>query len=1505
MKTILGLDLGTNSIGWAKVSIDDDGNYLHDIKLGSRIIPMSQDALGNFDKGVTESQTAIRTGFRGVRRIRERSLQRRERLHRVLHVMGFLPPHYDSAIGWNREEAITYGKFLNHGEPKLAWERQADGSMRFLFMDSFHEMMADFVRYQPALVADGRKIPLDWTLYYLRKKALTQAIRKEELAWILLNFNQKRGYYQLRGEEEEEDPTKREEFYELKVTGVEATDERKGDEVWYNVRLENGWIYRRSSKISLDDWVGKTRQFIVTTEYEKDGTTPKKDKAGEVKRSFRAPKEDDWGLRKKRTESQLEASGKTVGTFIYDHLLAEPADKIRGNFIRTIERKYYKAELEAILREQCKYHEELRSKEILAACAKELYQNNQPHRDSLLKKDMVYLLLTDLIFYQRPLKSKKSLIADCPYEHYQYVDKETGEIRQQGIKCIAKSNPYYQEFRLWQFILNLRLYDRTDDKEVTAEYLQSREDYARLFVYLNDRKEINQETLLKDFFGLKKVKAPGAEKEFPIRWNYIEDKEKKYPCNETRYELLMALDRASLEHSWLDDGERQYRLWHLLYSVETKDEVERALQKLCADTNKKEKGKEIEAAKRVVVNDENAFVSAFLKVKPFKKDYGAYSEKAVKKLLAVMRMGSLWHEANICEETRGRIVSILQGDMDEKIKERMSHAAYSFGQLSDFQGLPEWLACYVVYGRHSEATDIQRWETPESLLAYINGFKQHSLRNPIVEQCILETLRTVHDIWKEAGRIDEIHVELGRSMKSTADQRARMTQNIQKNENTNLRIKSLLMELKNDVDIKDVRPYSPMQQEILRIYEEGALQELTKDDKEFTEISKISKMAQPSASELLRYKLWLEQKYRSPYTGKPISLSKLFTSAYQIEHVIPQSRYFDDSFNNKVICEAEVNTKKSNMLGYEFIKNHGGEIVHCTMLGDVKILSENEYKAFVLDHYANNRAKKDKLLMEDIPQEFLNRQMNDSRYISKVVMALLSNIVRTEDEVEATSKFVIPCTGGITDRLKKDWGLNDVWNHIVYPRFKRLNDLTQSEDFGHWENKEGKRVFQTSLPLELQVGFSKKRIDHRHHAMDALVIACASRNIINYLNNESANSLDKREDLRRQLCDKNRIIRKPWDTFTQDACAALKNVIVSFKSYVRVINKATNYYERYDAEGKKIMAEQQSKEMWAVRKPMHKETVFGHVDLRRKVTVKLKDALENIPSICNKDLRDYINSLVEKHFNTKQLLAHFKSIGYHWNKQHVDKVEVWQFSDEKEKMVATRKVLDTSFDAKRIASITDTGIQKILLTYLETKGGNPAVAFTPEGITELNQHIADYNGGKKHQPILKVRVSEPMGAKYPVGQIGNKADKFVEAQKGTNLYFAIYEDEERNRTYKTMALNEVVERLKQALPPVPEKNEEGVPLKFYISPNDLVYVPSEDEMITKECRLNKERIYKMVSCTGNQCFFVPFRVATSIVNKMEYSPLNKMEKSTFGEMIKTVCWKLEVDRLGNILRIIK
>jgi len=72
-----------------------------------------------------------------------------------------------------------------------------------------------------------------------------------------------------------------------------------------------------------------------------------------------------------------------------------------------------------------------------------------------------------------------------------------------------------------------------------------------------------------------------------------------------------------------------------------------------------------------------------------------------------------------------------------------------------------------------------------------------------------------------------------------------------------------------------------------------------------------------------KYKLWLEQKHISPYTGQIISLENLFTDNYEIEHIIPQSRFFDDSLSNKVVCESIVNKApyKDRQLGLEFIKN--------------------------------------------------------------------------------------------------------------------------------------------------------------------------------------------------------------------------------------------------------------------------------------------------------------------------------------------------------------------------------------------------------------------------------------------------------------------------------------------------------------------------------------------------------------------------------------------------------
>ena len=456
MKTILGLDLGTNSVGWAVINsvIKEQAERIWIEMAGSRIIPMDAAVLGDFDKGNSISQTSERTRLRGARRLRERQLLRRERLHKVLNILGFLPNHYLEYIDFEKHP----GKFLADAEPKLAWVKDEQGKYTFLFQAAFDEMLADFAIHQPSLVSGDKKIPYDWTIYYLRKKALTEMISKEELAWILLNFNQKRGYYQLRGEEEEDNAGKSVEFYALKVLTVEATDEKKGRDVWYNVHLENGWIYRRSSSVPLD-WEGQVKEFIVTTDLNPDGT-PKLDKYGEVKRSFRAPKEDDWMLIKKRTEADIANTHKTVGAYIYDTLLQKPQQKIIGKLVKTVERKLYRDELSLILQKQCAFHAELQDRALYARCVEALYPSNEVRRKNIANRDFVYLLMDDILFYQRPLKTKKSLIANCPYEENEYVDRETGEIKKAPLKCIAKSHPLFQEFRLWNFLSNIRIYQK-------------------------------------------------------------------------------------------------------------------------------------------------------------------------------------------------------------------------------------------------------------------------------------------------------------------------------------------------------------------------------------------------------------------------------------------------------------------------------------------------------------------------------------------------------------------------------------------------------------------------------------------------------------------------------------------------------------------------------------------------------------------------------------------------------------------------------------------------------------------------------------------------------------------------------------------------------------------------------------------------------------------------------------------------------------------------------------
>jgi len=332
---------------------------------------------------------------------------------------------------------------------------------------------------------------------------------------------------------------------------------------------------------------------------------------------------------------------------------------------------------------------------------------------------------------------------------------------------------------------------------------------------------------------------------------------------------------------------------------------------------------------------------------------------------------------------------------------------------------------------------------------------------------------------------------------------------------------------------------------------------------------------------------------------------------------------------------------------------------------------------------------------------------------------------------------------------------------------------------------------------------------------------------------------------------------------------------------------------------------------------LHKDTVSGNVTLRFKKLVQLSAALDNYELIVDKQLRGKVKELLSKNMDKKQILSSFKTMDNRLENKDISKVEIYEFNNEN---VASRVKLDDSFTAEKIQSITDSGIKEILIKHLNSgkyqdkkdESGKlispETLAFSSDGIDELNRNIKELNGGKFHQPIYKVRTFEPRGNKFQVGQTGNKTAKFVEAAKGTNLFFAIYKDEKGKRNYETIPLNIVIERQKQGLTPVPEANEKGDKLLFYLSPNDIVYIPNAEEQETPHSGMFDKlqvdqigKLYKIVSFTGNRLYAIPCFVAISIVDKVEFTQLNKVEFDVqFKKSIKENCWKINVNRLGDI-----
>ncbi len=1438
MKKILGLDIGTNSIGWSFIENDIENQAGKIIGIGSRIVPM-EGREKDFEAGTAESKAAERRNARGARRLLQRYKLRRIRLIKVFVELGWFPIEFPTDFKelekFNINEFVPYSvSTIEEAKALLGYDNIKTGE---------------------------RTLLNDWIVYYLRTKALTEKISLQELARIIYHFNQRRGFKSSRKEnkqldenEEKKYPIREKTIEFVTVNAISESTEKSNYGKVYNIAYTtpDGLSFSGTTiRKTLPDWLNKQVEFEITQITSKDLTS---------RFEIRLPDRTDWEKMKIGLEKDMKESGLHPGQYHFTHIMADRNYRIKE---RIIDRSFYQAELKAIWDKQTSFYPELIDNNKLSSIASLLYQHNESKQKELIEKGLFYIINNDIIYYQRDLKSQKHLIADCRYERKNYTDKNG---KQQAFKVTSKSHPTFQEFRIWQDIHNLKIIQLESktpngktifDIDVTSQFLNN-DGKAKLYKLFNTKTTVSQTAIFKE---LSTKENPLSDKTH--RLNYPEDKE--FKGNETKALFRKVFKR----HNYVEQGELLLSdnkqldlLWHIIYSLNDEKHIANAVIKNF--------GFEGDLAKH------------FGKIPEFKSEYASYSLKAINKLLPLICCGEYWKAENIDSNTLSRIDKIINAEYDENIndKTREEIAKRGFKSIDDFKNIPLFLASYIVYGRHSERENESKFESPKE----IKLIEQGDLRNPIVEQISNETLQVVKDVWLQLGRPDEIHIELARDLKKNNEERQEITRQNAKNEADRKRIVAILKELNN------TNPDSISDMERLKLWEETGNEE-ARDS--FVKFSK-----EPTKTEIEKYKLWGEQNHISPYTGDIIPLSKLFTAAYQIEHIIPRSRFFDDSFGNKTICEAAVNSFKDNSTAMQLINEYGGkEITHHGQ--KFRLLSPDEYIPHI-DKYFKGK-KKRAFKSETIPDGFIERQLNDTRYIGRKLSELLYPVAT--DAVVFTS-------GNITSDLKEKWGLHRVWKTLLKPRFERLETITGEKliDFDSESNN---------------IHFKKdyKRIDHRHHALDALIIAATSRSHIQYLNtlNAQNDNRDEKQKYSYLVKSKVRDFVLPWGTFTKDAREALEQIIVSHKNRTRLVTKGFNVTTKYvqgdDGKWTKKAIQQDKGQLLSVRKSMFKEPL-GKIWLAEyKKGIELKKAIKiqldftqkhnsnwksEHPRIAISELRKKIDSIIKNcEFDEKSTFKFLEQNPLIDNEgKPINKLDIMQFT----LYSAKRRTINKDFKESTLESIPYSHhlpIAKTIKQHLKDCNNDSTEAFSGEGLEILGKKIG--------KPINKITTYEALGSKMDF------KGKLVEADKGSNLFFVIYENLETGERIidkdSSIPLLDAIERKANGLPIA---NELAGYRSIILSPNELVYVPDAEDLERIKAKHpnpinweNKkgigEKIYKVVSFSKSQIFFVPHFVSKALDDKgLELGANNKSETSWDKMMIKKTCIKIKIDRLGNI-----
>lgn len=731
MKRILGLDLGTTSIGWALVEEAKNREESKIIKLGVRVNPLTVDEKINFEGGKPITTNADRNLKRGARRNLDRYQLRRDLLIEELKQQNFI---------------------------------SQDTSLTEIGKNTTHQTLS------------------------IRARAAREKVSLEDLAKILLAINKKRGYKSSRKSKDENDGVAIDGMaiakilYHKKITPGQYIRQLLGEGKKYvpdfypsdlKAEFDKIWMKQKEfypellTKTLYQDLQGKNKGqtwTICSKPFQIEGvklegnTKEQKLKRYELRENglseklsleylaivFQEINNDINGtsgyLGKISDRSKvLYIDAITVGEYLYNQIKKNSNTSLKN---QVFYRQDYLDEFEQIWETQKSFHQEL--------------------------TDELKIKIRDtIIFYQRPLKSQKGLLSFCLFESWQqeYFDsvKQKTRKRTVGQKVIPKSSPLFQEFKIWQNINDLEFKYTGKSKEIldqgNAAYKLEDDDRKLLFTEANLRGDLTTTAVLK-LLGLSakewkinfkngitgnstNEKLFNVYQEIATREGYGIDW-KKNTAGEILEELrnvfpIIGIDPSVLEFDAALKGndyskQSSYELWHMLYSAgdDSKISEEDKLVYGSSDVNLKKK-----------LHSKYGFTPIYAKMLAsvtFPNDYGSLSARAIKKILPYLQDGANYYEA--CDKAGYNHSNSITSDENDKriLKDRLE-----------------------ILGKNS-------------------------LRNPVVEKILNQMVHVINQVSDTYGKPDEIRIELARELKKSAEERRQETQYINSATKANLDI---------------------------------------------------------------------------------------------------------------------------------------------------------------------------------------------------------------------------------------------------------------------------------------------------------------------------------------------------------------------------------------------------------------------------------------------------------------------------------------------------------------------------------------------------------------------------------------------------------------------------------------------------------------------------------------------------------------------------------------------